>query len=543
MWLTALVTLGSGLVNLYSVMRPSLFGRRTILHEIFPLEFLHVSRYLTMLVGFALVVSSVNIYKRKARALKIVLVLTCLSATFHLAKGPDYQEALFSLVLLAVLLWTRKSFTVKSSLPDWRSAVARLALGIAVAVAYGVAGFWLLDRREFGINFTLPAAVRQTLICLSLVGDPAILPHTRYAHWFLDSLRLMTLTAVGYAGFALFPPALYEFRTHPQERDLATAIVKTYGRSSLDWFKTWPDKSYFFSPSRRCFIAYRVGAHFALALGDPVGPEEEIEETIRGFAQQCEENDWGLGFHQTLPDFLPIYQRLGFKKLKIGDDAIVDLTKFSLQGRGRKDLRNRVNQLEKLGIHIVQYDPPLGNEVLNQIKTVSDEWLRIPGRRERRFSLGWFEASYIRNTPVFGVADGDGRLLAFVNLIPSYRTGEATIDLMRRRSEAPNGVMDYLFVKLFFYEKEKGYERFNLGMAPMAGFQPGEEPSPEERAIHYFFQQLHFLFRFKGLREYKAKFATSWEPRYAIYRHAFDLPRFGRALLAVSEDKGLGVTA
>ena len=142
---------------------------------------------------------------------------------------------------------------------------------------------------------------------------------------------------------------------------------------------------------------------------------------------------------------------------------------------------------------------------------------------------------YVRSTPVLSAEDGQGKVLAFVNLIPSYRRGESTIDLMRRRTEAPNGIMDYVFVKLFLLKKGQGLERFNLGMAPMAGFQEQEEASPEERAIHAFFQQLNFLFSFKGLLAYKAKFASSWEPRYVVYRSALDLPRLVWALSKVSE--------
>ena len=165
-----------------------------------------------------------------------------------------------------------------------------------------------------------------------MVGDPQIVPRTRHALWFVDSLYLTTLTAVVYSGFALFRPAIYRFRIHPHEQELATAIVREHGRCSQDFFKTRPDKSFLFSPSERCFLAYRVGANFAVALGDPVGPYEEMEDTIRGFRTFCEENDWGIGFHQALPDFLDVYLHLGFKKLKVGDEAIVDLSQFSLQG-------------------------------------------------------------------------------------------------------------------------------------------------------------------------------------------------------------------
>jgi phosphatidylglycerol lysyltransferase len=194
-----------------------------------------------------------------------------------------------------------------------------------------------------------------------------------------------------------------------------------------------------------------------------------------------------------------------------------------------------VNQLEKAGIHTEYYEPPIATGLMGQIREVSDEWLQIPGRRERQFSLGMFDEEYLNSTPIFAAEDGSGRVLAFVNIVPSYRKGEATVDLMRRRTEAPNGIMDYVFVKLFLRTQEQGFERFNLGMAPMAGFQEQEEATPEERAIHAFFQHLNFLFSFKGLLAYKAKFATAWEPRYLIYRNILDLPRVAVAISAVSE--------
>ena len=109
---------------------------------------------------------------------------------------------------------------------------------------------------------------------------------------------------------------------------------------------------------------------------------------------------------------------------------------------------------------------------------------------------------------------------------------------MRRRTDAPNGVMDYLFIKLFLYLKDKGFQRFNIGMAPMSGFQEDEEASIEEKAIHYFFQHLNFLFSYRGLRQYKAKFASFWEPRYTIYKSVLDLPKIALVLREISELKG-----
>jgi phosphatidylglycerol lysyltransferase len=537
-WIAFLATLGSGLINIRSVIGPAAPGRHSLLREFFPLEFLLHSRSLTLLIGFALVISSLNIYRRKRRAYQAVLVLSSASVIFHLTKGLDYEEALFSLFLIVILFFARGDFKVRSSIPEWRWAFLRLGLAVVVALGYGILGFYLLDRRHFGLEFNLGESIRHTFAFLSLSGDPRLIPHTRYARWFLDSLYLIAAVAVVYSLYAVFRPVIYRFRTHPHEREAAAEIARRHGRSALEHFKLGPDKSYFFSPSRRSFLAYRVGANFALVLADPVGPEEDIRQIIRSFQARCDENDWGLAFHQTRPDFLPLYRELGFKKLKIGDEAVVNLEEFALEGKRMKHQRHYVNQMEKMGVSARFEDPPLPADLVHELKEVSDEWLKIPGRKERGFTMGTFSESALRWGPLAAAVDARGRVQAFMNIIPSYHPGETTIDLMRHLREAPDGVMDYLFIKLFARQKEKGFTRFNLGLAPMSGFQEGEEASAEERAVHYFLQRLDFLFSYTGLYRYKKKFATSWEPRYEIYQNVLDLPRLVYALNKVSTADG-----
>ncbi len=453
----------------------------------------------------------------------------------HLAKGLDYEDALVSLLLLFVLLLTRKYFNVRSSVPSFILAVIRAAAGFLVVFCYGVAGFWLLEEREFGFNFHLADAIKRTVLIISFIGDTKLTPQTVYAHWFATSVYLLTFMAITYAGLAFFRPILYRYRTLPLERLQAAGILSQYGRSALDFFKLWRDKSYYFNDEGNCFIAYRVGKNYAIALSDPVGSVGEVEETVRGFVEFCQANDWGVAFHQVLPDFLAIYERVGLKHLKIGDEAIVDLTSFDLEGSERKSLRKTVKRFETKGFTVREYQPPIPNAILLQTKSVSDGWLNLPGRRERQFSLGMFDEAYVGTTPLYVVADASGKMFAFVNAIKSYRQGEATIDLMRHCADAPNGTMDYLFTKLFLDCKAKGFQQFSLGMAPFDGFRKSEQPSAEERAIDYLMRHLNFIFSYAGLHHFKAKFADAWEPRYLVYQNVLALPQVALALAKISE--------
>ena len=535
LWLATLGTAGSGALNIYSVISEGPYARTRLLEKFFPLAFEDASRYVTLLIGFALVTSAINVWKRKQRAWRFVISLSLLSVAFHLMKGIHYEEAFVSLLLFFVLWSTRKQFKVKSGPPDVRQALIRTVIGAFVVLCYGSFGFWLLEQSEFGINFGAGEALKRTLLIVSIAGNPQLTPQTPYAQWFTDSIYLLTFVFVIYAGLAFFKPIIYRLRTLPRERLQAAGILRHYGQSALDFFKLWSDKSYYFNEPANCFVAYRVGNNFALALADPVGPADRVEETVRGFTEFCRSNDWGVGFYQALPKYLATYHRLGFKRLKIGDEAIVDLTHFALDGKRRKNLRSNFKKFESNGFHTVQHQPPIAHEIVREAKNVSDDWLTLPGHRERQFSLGLFDEAYVRTTPLYTLVDRNGRMVAFVNRIESYRPGEATIDLMRHRRDAPNGAMDYLFTKLFLDCKAESFERFNLGMAPLDGFRESEQPTLEERAVHYFVRHLNFIFSYSGLRHYKAKFADTWEPRYLLYQNILALPKIALSLTAVSE--------
>jgi len=323
------------------------------------------------------------------------------------------------------------------------------------------------------------------------------------------------------------------------ERALAASILDRQGRCSLDFFKLWPDKSYFFSEDRRSVIAYRAAWSVALSLGDPVGPDEALSRMIGEFTGFCADRGWKVAFHQVLPDLLPIYREFGFHVLKIGEEAIVDLGRFAAQTCERRAFRRVQRNLDSAGYRVVQQMPPHPETLIDELEQVSREWLSLPGRRERTFALGQFERSYIRETQVFAVRDPTGRLIAFVNRIRCFRAGEATVDLMRHRLEVPNGVMEYLFRGVMLAARREGCRRFSLGLAPFARVGDRSGATLEERAVHQLFEHLQGVFSFKGLLAFKAKFDPGWEERFLIHQGgALGLTRTAFALRRITKNRG-----
>jgi phosphatidylglycerol lysyltransferase len=278
-------------------------------------------------------------------------------------------------------------------------------------------------------------------------------------------------------------------------------------------------------------IAYVVKGRVALVLGDPIGPVEDFSTAVDEFKSLCALNDWQPAFYQTLPDCLEVYRAAGFETLCIGQEGIVDLSSFTLEGRANKDLRSASNRLTRFGYQSRFFSPPLSDELLEQLRMVSNEWLAHMHGSEKRFSLGWFDEGYIRFSPVRTVESPAGEVVAFANLVPEYRRKEMTIDLMRHRPDIPPGSMDFLFVALFQWAKAHGYETFNLGLSALSGVGESAQDPSIEKALHFIYDHIDQFYNFKGLHEFKEKFHPEWSPRYLVYPGLASLPAVAVAIV------------
>jgi phosphatidylglycerol lysyltransferase len=278
-----------------------------------------------------------------------------------------------------------------------------------------------------------------------------------------------------------------------------------------------------FSESGRAFLMYGVHRGVWVALGDPVGPRDDSRELAWRFCELADEHGARPAFYEIGCGELPMYVDLGLSLVKVGEEARVPLADFSLDGGARKGLRRSLRDAERAGLTLEIADPPLAPALWEEMEGVSDAWLGERNTREKGFSLGFFDTGYLRHFPQ-ALVRRDGRLVAFANLWQAGGREELSVDLMRYAPDAPPGVMDYLFLRLMLWGKEQGFGWFNLGIAPLSGF--------ETRALAPFWSRLgglvyrhgeHF-YNFRGLRQYKDKFDPVWSPRYLASRGGLALP-------------------
>ena len=483
----ALVALAAGLagaIGIASVLTPEFADRTRLVDGILPPGWPDAARTLTLVFSLALLVLARGLARRKRRAWQLAVALVIGSAITHVAKGLDVEEAIGSLIVLVLLLRTRREFVAPG---DPESVRPLLQVGLALAVA-------------------LPFAV------LPIDGTVAYSDR-------VDDALLILIGALAVRGFFLWLRPIAERARHvPDDFRRAEALVQQHGHDSLAYFSLRQDKSRFFSASRNSFIAYRVVAGTAIVTGDPIGDPAERGELIAEFRRVARAKAWRVAITGASAEALPDYAALGFKSIYLGDEAFVRPDGFSLDGRPIRKVRQSVTRLERAGYRVRVLRPDdVDAELREELRAVSAEWRgRWP---ERGFTMAMDGLFGYPDTLLAVACSPDGGVGGFLQLVPSPACSGYSLASMRRRRETPNGLMEFLIVETIAWARAQSVSELSLNFSVFADYL-----SVDRRVLRTLLLKVDRLFQLERLHSFNRKFFPSWRRRYFCFERWTDLP-------------------
>jgi phosphatidylglycerol lysyltransferase len=502
----SLTTFLSGVLLLFSGVLPSTTWRLIWLKDFLPLPVMEMSHFLGSIIGVMLLLLARGILQRIDSAYVLTLTLLGAGILFSLLKGFDYEEAIILSVMFIAFLPCRHYFYRKGSLISGRFSsgwIAAVLLVLFCSVWLGLFSFKHINySNDLWWSFTLHGDAPRFMRAMVGVFCTA----TIFIIW-----RFLKLS---------YPASA---KTDLPDMEKILPIVRSSG-TTYAYLALLGDKSFLFNQKGNSFIMYGVEGRSWIAMGDPVGPKEEWPELIWRFREICDRYNGWCVFYEVRSENLYLYLDVGLSIIKLGEEGRVILKDFSLEGGSNKNLRYRMHKLEKDG-YVFQIIPQEEiHSFLDEFKNISDAWLQNKSTREKGFSLGFFDEKYLKNFPA-AIIQKEGRIVAFSNILIGADKKELSVDLMRYYPDVANGLMEYIFSKLMLWGKEKGYECFNLGMAPFSGFDTREFAPIWNRIGAFIFRYGEHFYNLQGLRQYKEKFNPQWEPKYLASPGGIFIPR------------------
>jgi len=479
------------------------------------------SLFASALSGAVLLYLANGLRRRKRVAWAILISQFGLVFILQLVTEANIYTTILAGILIIWLFFLGPACFVRSD-PDYLWRGIQFLVGVLVfSIFLGMSGYFLLGKMyHFRIDFW--TVFRQTALMITSFSNPELIKKGLNVQVFETTIYVISAAGWCFALWMVNRPVNFEQEITQFDRERAKEIVGLFGMGAQSNLALMNDKHYFFSPGGSV-IAFTVQGRTALTLGDPIGPRQDASDTINRFRLWCEVNDWLPVFCLAMPNYLQEYRNLGFKVFCLGHEAIIDLEPFTLKGNASKTFRKRYNRMTHQGFQVIIHEPGFKTGLVQELRSVSDAWLRMTNDQEKRFLLMRFDENEIINELIAAVHTPSGEVIAFVNLLAGHQINEIGIDLMRRKPDAEPGAMDFLFTSLFLWARDQGYESFNLGLSPLCGVGVSEDAITLEKIANYVYENGTFFYDFKGVNTFKTKFRPRWKPQYLIYPGYRDL--------------------
>jgi lysyl-tRNA synthetase, class II len=510
-----------GLVNISSTLTPNIRWRGHLLLQFEPVEAIRLFHALSLPAGAALLLVAPYLAKRRRRALETAVALMIALGLFDLFKGLDLEESVLTWGVAVVLILSQGAFTVRHDPHTLRSAIWRVPLLALIGLAIAIVAVWTGSHQSFG------TATTETFDLLRYQPGPIHFHH--HIPIGIHMLEVGTLLMIAYVIFR--PLTAPRTPPSPAARRAASDLVRAHGADTLAFFKLRADGHYVFSEDRRAFVGYAIENGVLLLSGDPVGPQDALPALLKDVRRFADARGLKLGALGASEKLCPLYEELGLHAIYLGDEAVVELGRFSLEGRPIRKVRQSVTRLSKAGYQAEMHElRALDQDTIDQVEEVVE--LGRQGAPERGFSMAMdsLRGQHDHETLVVLARDETGAIRGVLHFVPCYGRPAVSLSLMRRDPSTPNGLTEFLVVQAIELLRERGVEELSLNFAAFAKWMHSPE-RPFERVLGKLIALGNPFFQIESLYRFNAKFFPRWEPRFLVYEGAFGLPRAGIAAM------------
>jgi lysyl-tRNA synthetase class 2 len=532
--LLAAATLLLGLADVISAVTPEQHSRLVELRQIVPLSVAHAASATTAVAGILLMMLAHGLRRRKRRAWRAVVGVLAASVVLHIVKGLDGEEAFVALVLLVLLVLQRREFYAAGDPSTrWRAPV----VFVGMLVTSFVAGITLLYARGGALRGSPSFADRAIEVLAGLIGvaGPVQFRSERASDVVFDILlALGTATILVTAYLALRAPEPAARLDADDERRLRELLQRQGRRDSLGYFALRRDKAAVFSPTGKAAVSYRVVSGVMLASGDPIGDPEAWPGAIQAFIAEAKRHAWIPGVMGCSEHGGEVWVReADLRALELGDEAIVEVADFTLDGRAMRNVRQMVTRVERAGYKTaVRRIRDMTPQEIAEIRRQAAAWRGAEVERGFSMALGRF-GDVDDGDCVAVLAHKDDRLAAVLHFVPWGDDG-LSLDLMRRDRAADPGLNELLIVAALRAAPDLDVIRLSLNFAVFrSALERGGRlgAGPILRMWREVLLIASRWFQIESLYRFNAKFRPLWEPRFVCYRNARDIPRVAIAAL------------
>ncbi len=483
--------------------------------------------------GLLLLMLSHGLRRRKRRAWQAVVLLLTFNIVIHLVRGLHIPLAIVSLLVLGALLVFRNHFYARGDpRTRWQAlwvfgalAVADVAIGLAyILLARGLAQDYSFAQRLQHVFYGL----------IGFSGPVEFAPEGRGDLFDLltSALGLFTLVVTAYL---FLRPARPRARLGRHDAAGIRDLLSKHGeRDSLGYFALRDDKNVIWSPTGKSCIGYRVVSGVMLASADPIGDPEAWPGAISAFLDEAAGHAWIPAVMGCSELGAEIWCREGcMTALELGDEAIVGVADFSLEGRQMRNVRQMVSRVGRQGyVAEVRRLADISAQEIEDIVRQADSWRGSPTERGFSMALGRVGGPGDEDC-VVATATENGVLRALLHFVPWGSDG-LSLDLMRRDRASQPGLNDFLIVEAIKAAPSLGVKRLSLNFAVFrAALERGEKigAGPVLRAWRNLLVFASRWFQIESLYKFNAKFCPAWQPRFFVFPSTRDAPRIALAAL------------